>query len=81
MIAIPSLITPPLVRQAAGFVENLEIIEAQAREVLSRSIVIGTFQFELSELVTNFDQLVRNLIAAAPGSAVETLSRATENFI
>jgi predicted PurR-regulated permease PerM len=81
LIAIPSIITPPLVRQAAGFADNLAVVESQARQILAQSIRIGSFQLELSDLVTNFDQLVRDIIAAAPGSAVETLSRATENFI
>ncbi len=82
LIAIPSIITPPIVRQVAGFSLDMQRIESEIEQVLSRPIQIGNLiSLDPAELFLNLERRIVEGIGEIPGGAVDIVAGVTENLV
>jgi predicted PurR-regulated permease PerM len=83
VIAIPSTITPPIIRQITRFTSDLQRIEQQVIEFLAQPVVVGniTLYPGQSLAVSDLEQLIQDAIGPITSGAFNVIGSVTTNLV
>jgi len=82
LIAIPSSITPVIIRQVLRLSVDLLAVERQVEAFVSQPLLIGNLTISpLSQLTQNIDQLLQDFIRQVSSGAFNLLGNVTSNLV
>lgn len=81
IVAIPSILTPTIVRQVTRFTRDIQNVEQNVEEFLGQPIIIGGVMLSPGVAISNLDQIISDSIGPMTTGAIDLLGNLTTNLV